>query len=942
MEGFNPPSPSSTTRESLSRLYDSGSSQLTTLQGKLAQVPDKIQSLNLQEKLANVPDKLQTSFTAATTSNSAPVNSSQTSNLSTANSSQPSTLPPARRHIRTPSTPISPSTSSGPPLLYPPTEDDPSYDPYLNSLASKILYRAGTDPHTGGPLLILCAASFPDARVVDYNKLLPYVLSVLPGEDEFKGKEDAGYSLIFFSGGGKVTDSGGLSATKGNRPSWGWTLQAYHLLGRAVRKRIKKLWIVHERAWVRILFEMLAGVVSVKFKKKVVHVNTLADLSRDLNITKLNIPPAVYLHDRKITPLITIAGFPPPPVFNRPPFQQHTGSPLRGDTLPLPKVLVDTSRYIRSSCLSVEGLFRVPPSQVLLDIVKEAYDRDQFLKLEDYGPHITAGLVKLYYRSLPEPIVPVQCYEEIMALDPIPAAGKEKDITEKESHDEEMLVRVRNLLESPEGGLPKNSRILLLRHLLPLLALVAQNSAVNKMTPSNLAVCIAASLVRSDDMMADAKASSAVRKFIEIGIERIEELAPKLPLRRGGGMTGGRRDTIESSHRPTPMPGSPPVVVHRKKVPSVTAAMGEVVITPLIPSAVPLPRRPVPFNPALVGPAGGVALPAMGAQEKLRRGSVPAISTIQLVEDAPQGGDIGIRRQASIAGYKNVNSNYSNVSSRSSTFPPSPNSSSTTLATSTYDEPIFGSTTATPRTSVSSFNSSNWVGNNSNGVFGGPNTAPRGRIITEVTRKDVPPPRSNSNSLEPPNVLPPRPHTATGTRELKILTQQETSSSEAQASPSLVPPKKSSPFFPSQSPITITSSPSSSLAPPQLPQPARPLRRSSSYTFPSSSKIAAIANSLNQQAQQQQSSSGAQVMRPPIVMNRLSKTPPPPSSANISLLNEQWRPLKPVRAKTDVGIGRGGGLVSNAAVAELRALYEERANGVEVLVRSGVKKGRGG
>ena len=38
-----------------------------------------------------------------------------------------------------------------------------------------------------------------------------------------------------------------------------------------MRKNIRKLWIVHERAWVRILFEAAQAVVSPKFKKKVVH-----------------------------------------------------------------------------------------------------------------------------------------------------------------------------------------------------------------------------------------------------------------------------------------------------------------------------------------------------------------------------------------------------------------------------------------------------------------------------------------------------------------------------------------------------------------------------------------------------------------------------------------------------------------------------------------------
>lgn len=261
----------------VSSLQGSLQGQLSTLPDRFPQVVDKLQSLQAlpdrfqeraqeraQERSANLPDRIP----------------------SVPPKDVPSSSPP----------PVLPVSLPPSMLLKAPLVSDPEYDPDLAILAGKILYRSGVDAESGGPLLILCAANFPDAKAVDYNKLLPYVLSVLPGDEELGPEEEgSGYSVVFFSGGGAMPGAAGGGSSGGGggyRPSWAWTLQAYNLvyafllsfhfgdednpnqseqLGRAVRKRIRKLWVVHEKAWVRIIFEMLASVVSVKFRKKVVH-----------------------------------------------------------------------------------------------------------------------------------------------------------------------------------------------------------------------------------------------------------------------------------------------------------------------------------------------------------------------------------------------------------------------------------------------------------------------------------------------------------------------------------------------------------------------------------------------------------------------------------------------------------------------------------------------
>lgn len=105
-----------------------------------------------------------------------------------------------------------------------PAESDPEYDPTLAALASRILFRSGIDPSGSGPLYVLCAASLPDPQTVDYNQLLPYVLSCLPSEDELSDAALGGgeYSLVFFAG--------SRGDGKSFRPPWGWVLQAYYLV----------------------------------------------------------------------------------------------------------------------------------------------------------------------------------------------------------------------------------------------------------------------------------------------------------------------------------------------------------------------------------------------------------------------------------------------------------------------------------------------------------------------------------------------------------------------------------------------------------------------------------------------------------------------------------------------------------------------------------------
>ncbi|KAH0555844.1 hypothetical protein GP486_006209 [Trichoglossum hirsutum] len=408
----------------------------------------------------------------------------------------------------------------------PPLRSSPEYSTILANLSAHILYRSPLPSQSNLPIFVLNAAAFPDAKEVDYDALLPYVLSRLPGEEELIGGK--GYEVVFLAGGG----DDGTTTTKKGRPGWGWFVQAYHVLTRAMRKRLQKLYIVHERAWVRVLVEMFSTIVSPKFRKKIVHVSTFTALALHLPLEDLLIPPSAYLYDRRLSPDIHA-----PYVTGRRAFSAKQPFPISPEgEWRLPRVLRETSGFVLiEENVKVEGIFRVPSHSRLIGVLREAYDRGQKFILwredttvlpvqrvgstegygvieeiehkEGYGLHLATGLIKLWYRDLRDPVFPQSSYREIGRL----------------FGDTETPIAAEQLREffSPDSKwtpLSKNSRMIMTAHLLPLLAEVAAYQEYNKMTPFNLAVCFTPALIRGPDPVEDVRIGAIARRVIEAGI----------------------------------------------------------------------------------------------------------------------------------------------------------------------------------------------------------------------------------------------------------------------------------------------------------------------------------------------------------------------------------------------------------------------------------------
>lgn len=252
----------------------------------------------------------------------------------------------------------------------------------IQRLADKVVHISRTfDPGTRLPIVVVDSTQFPPPQSDVYSQLVGQVLERLPRTN---------YVVVFFACGAP------------NKPSWSWVAKTYAMLDRPTKKRIKRLYVVHESWWVRAVTEMLRGVVSSKFKRKIVHVSSLSQLAQHIDITQVDIKPAVYTHNNKVERQITI------PRHSTPVFGVNINYHSPG--FELPRLWYDVFTYLGVTAPNTKGIFNTLEYErdvELLHVLRDAYDRGHLVDLDDYGPHVTAALLKLYLHRLPSAIIPV-------------------------------------------------------------------------------------------------------------------------------------------------------------------------------------------------------------------------------------------------------------------------------------------------------------------------------------------------------------------------------------------------------------------------------------------------------------------------------------------------------------------------------------------------------
>ena len=155
----------------------------------------------------------------------------------------------------------------------------------------------------------------------------------------------------------------------------------------------------------------------------------------------------------------------------------------------VPQFVFDLINHICSSGLEEEGLFRVPGNMEALNNAKKKIDSGILdSMLSDINIHDACGLLKMYFRELPTPLIPYGVFDELMKLDVknIPARGTRVEDAKKRA---EMLTILSKLPQYVQTTL---------KELVYMCTLIASKSEVNKMDPSNIARSLAPGLMRPE------------------------------------------------------------------------------------------------------------------------------------------------------------------------------------------------------------------------------------------------------------------------------------------------------------------------------------------------------------------------------------------------------------------------------------------------------------
>ena len=175
----------------------------------------------------------------------------------------------------------------------------------------------------------------------------------------------------------------------------------------------------------------------------------------------------------------------------------------------VPEVVLRCIGFLDRHGLYVTGLFRVPGNDDRINAIKRSFNDGLDVRFEDdpefdmQSVHDVASALKLFFRELPEPLIPRFCFVKFLSLLTVSS--------------EDFITAVREMLDD-ENFYAVN--VDCLRYLLGFLVRVVRCSEYNKMNADNLAIVFAPTLLKppeEDDLgLNDLSAAiGCVKRLIE-------------------------------------------------------------------------------------------------------------------------------------------------------------------------------------------------------------------------------------------------------------------------------------------------------------------------------------------------------------------------------------------------------------------------------------------
>ncbi|XP_037539367.1 SLIT-ROBO Rho GTPase-activating protein 1 [Nematolebias whitei] len=177
----------------------------------------------------------------------------------------------------------------------------------------------------------------------------------------------------------------------------------------------------------------------------------------------------------------------------------------------IPRVVESCIRYINLYGLQHQGIFRVSGSQLEVNDIKNSFERGNDPLADDENNHdinSVAGVLKLYFRGLENPLFPKERFSELLSC-----------IRIENLYERALYIR-KILLTIPR------SVLIVMRYLFAFLNHLSQYSDENMMDPYNLAICFGPTLMPTPDTQDQVSCQAHVNEIIKTIIIHHETIFP--------------------------------------------------------------------------------------------------------------------------------------------------------------------------------------------------------------------------------------------------------------------------------------------------------------------------------------------------------------------------------------------------------------------------------
>uniref|UniRef100_A0A6Q2WWJ6 SLIT-ROBO Rho GTPase activating protein 3 n=1 Tax=Esox lucius TaxID=8010 RepID=A0A6Q2WWJ6_ESOLU len=201
----------------------------------------------------------------------------------------------------------------------------------------------------------------------------------------------------------------------------------------------------------------------------------------------------------------------PRSIFNHKLFNGNMEAFIKDSGQAIPVVVESCVRYINLYGLQQQGIFRIPGSQVEVNDIKNSFERGEDPLVDDQSDHdimAVAGVLKLYFRGLENPLFPKELFLDLMSTIKVDSGA------ERAHHLQQIILT-----------LPRPV-IIVMRYLFAFLNHLSQYSDENMMDPYNLAICFGPTLMPIPDHHDPVTCQTHVNEIIKTIIVHNEVIFP--------------------------------------------------------------------------------------------------------------------------------------------------------------------------------------------------------------------------------------------------------------------------------------------------------------------------------------------------------------------------------------------------------------------------------